>query len=383
MPDEEREFNQEQYDRLLASVADKNGCKTWNEWRKENPDIEIKLKGANLQRVFLDFANLQKADLSEANLQKASLSTDLRKADLTGANLVGADFSGAGLQEAIMAFSNLYGADLAFTDITSANFSGTIYSKALRLPHSANSMFLRLLNCWHTGELVKLVIYVTLLISFLLTPYFAGYRLKPCSSLFCGFMAFWPLLMVPFLAIYGWLFPLEKAIKETPDYLPKFSRLATIIMFPTKWRGAVVENIGVCSPLDLRYIKDQSYLEEMTEGARTWWKKFWMFLWGISSGYGDNIWLWILWSVILAFSFGAAYSLGGTEIVKLGEEAGRSPNWYTPFYFSIVTFTTLGFGDVTPTTLAGEILVTAEVILGYVMLGGLISIFANKLARRA
>jgi len=47
MPDKEREFNQEQYDRLLASVADKNGCKTWNEWRMQNPEIRIHLQGAN------------------------------------------------------------------------------------------------------------------------------------------------------------------------------------------------------------------------------------------------------------------------------------------------------------------------------------------------
>jgi hypothetical protein len=59
------------------------------------------------------------------------------------------------------------------------------------------------------------------------------------------------------------------------------------------------------------------------------------------------------------------------------------PNVFTPFYYSIVTFTTLGFGDVTPTNFWGEFWVTLEVILGYVMLGGLISIFANKIARRS
>ena len=48
-----------------------------------------------------------------------------------------------------------------------------------------------------------------------------------------------------------------------------------------------------------------------------------------------------------------------------------------------MTFTTLGFGDVTPKTLLAEIIVGAEVFIGYIMLGGLISIFANKLARRA
>ena len=61
-----------------------------------------------------------------------------------------------------------------------------------------------------------------------------------------------------------------------------------------------------------------------------------------------------------------------------------TPNsWYTPFYYSIVTYTTLGFGDVTPRTVGGMVVVTIEVILGYVTLGLLISILANKVARRA
>jgi hypothetical protein len=63
--------------------------------------------------------------------------------------------------------------------------------------------------------------------------------------------------------------------------------------------------------------------------------------------------------------------------------ASRVPTLFTPYYFSIVTFTTLGFGDVTPLNLAGEIWLALEVILGYIMLGGLISILANKLARRS
>jgi len=48
------------------------------------------------------------------------------------------------------------------------------------------------------------------------------------------------------------------------------------------------------------------------------------------------------------------------------------------------TFTTLGFGDITPNihSWRAQVIVTFEVVVGYVMLGGLISIFANILARR-
>jgi hypothetical protein len=52
-------------------------------------------------------------------------------------------------------------------------------------------------------------------------------------------------------------------------------------------------------------------------------------------------------------------------------------------YYSAVTFTTLGFGDIVPKIPILQIIVMLEVILGYIMLGGLISILANKLARRS
>ena len=57
-------------------------------------------------------------------------------------------------------------------------------------------------------------------------------------------------------------------------------------------------------------------------------------------------------------------------------------NFLTMFYYSVVTFTTLGFGDIIPKTSTAALCVTVEVILGYVMLGGLITIFASKLSRR-
>jgi Ion channel len=61
----------------------------------------------------------------------------------------------------------------------------------------------------------------------------------------------------------------------------------------------------------------------------------------------------------------------------------RCRTWFTPFYFSIVTYTTLGFGDVKPATLIGEIIVSTEVILGYTTLGLLLTVLAEKLARRS
>jgi len=84
--------------------------------------------------------------------------------------------------------------------------------------------------------------------------------------------------------------------------------------------------------------------------------------------------------------FGTVYTIAGTPGIAwftFGKNgADYSP--FAPFYYSIVTFTTLGFGDVTPKIVNGwtPLIVVFEVILGYIMLGGLISILANKIARR-
>jgi Ion channel len=48
-----------------------------------------------------------------------------------------------------------------------------------------------------------------------------------------------------------------------------------------------------------------------------------------------------------------------------------------------VTFTTLGFGDIAPKNLVGKLIVSLEVILGYAVLGLLISVLADKVVRRS
>lgn len=79
------------------------GVKTWNQWRKEHPDIRIDLRGANL-----DYANLSGADLRDANL--------------SGASLYGVNFSGAFLE-----YADLSGSDLLDADLSEANLFGAFF----------------------------------------------------------------------------------------------------------------------------------------------------------------------------------------------------------------------------------------------------------------
>ncbi len=84
----------------------------------------------------------------------------------------------------------------------------------------------------------------------------------------------------------------------------------------------------------------------------------------------------------MALAFAAIFFYGlGPESFHINSELPAA--FTTMIYYSVVTFTTLGFGDLTPATTTAAWWVMAEVILGYIMLGGLISILANKLARRS
>jgi hypothetical protein len=53
------------------------------------------------------------------------------------------------------------------------------------------------------------------------------------------------------------------------------------------------------------------------------------------------------------------------------------------FYYSVSTFFTFGLGEVNTKTVEAAWILVLMRIAGYFMLAGLISIFANRIARRA
>ena len=145
------------------------------------------------------------------------------------------------------------------------------------------------------------------------------------------------------------------------------------------------------NPFFKRYVADQQYIRAFNQANPVLAR-----LWRWSSDYGRSLALWTSWSILFVFLFTIAYRFPAPSWLLAGledfiphfhqatdEYSGEPLTFWGCFYFSVVTFTTLGFGDVVPDNTAARFLVTLEVIFGYVMLGGLISIFANKLASRS
>ena len=90
-----------------------------------------------------------------------------------------------------------------------------------------------------------------------------------------------------------------------------------------------------------------------------------------------------LYATILAMLYGFVYLADMTLGWEIMDYSNSAQTWFTPFYYSVVTYTTLGYGDVTANSLLGEILVISEVIVGYFTLGLLLAILANTIARRS
>lgn len=139
----------------------------------------------------------------------------------------------------------------------------------------------------------------------------------------------------------------------------------------------------------VRDARDQDYIDTLDQalsdlpaGALRSFERLLFRLWA-SIDHGRSllkVWLY-------AFSIATLYGLIYLADMILGwgimDYSNSAQTWFTPFYYSVVTYTTLGYGDVTAASMLGEILVISEVIVGYFTLGLLLAILANTIARRS
>ena len=142
-----------------------------------------------------------------------------------------------------------------------------------------------------------------------------------------------------------------------------------------QWIGADIRDINFAGAYKIRrFIIDQNYLKEFRDSSR--FSSFIYKMWWATSDCGRSVIRWSLWILLLIFFFALIYTYVAIDY-------GEHQTWFSSIYYSVVTITTLGYGDVLPASFIGQVVAIAEVISGYVMLGGLISIFSNKVARRA
>ncbi len=141
------------------------------------------------------------------------------------------------------------------------------------------------------------------------------------------------------------------------------------------WIGVNVTDVDFNGAyLVRRHLMDENYLHEFRRQNRFSALLYW--IWWATSDCGRSLLRWTAWVGVLIVVYGIAYLLVDIDF-------GEHETIFSPMYFSIVTLTTLGYGDAVPASLPGQLLAVSEAVFGYIGLGGLLSIFAQKMARRA
>lgn len=308
------------------------------------------LRGASLIYKDLSGANLAGADLRGADLSRANLT----KANLVGAKLEGAIFFGATLDQAELLKADLKGADLTESSARGAGFGGADLEGATFF----NS---KLAGASFTQSNLKKADFRTADLT--------GARLRECCMHETDLSR--SVLRGSDLKgsdVTGASFEGADLRESTLMWL----RGAT----DANWIDADIQNVDFCGAyLVRRQIVDQNYLHEFRRQSRMTEVVYW--IWWATSDCGRSFLRWGLWTAVLAFAFAGLYQFVEIDL------GGRPDNWMTNIYFSFVTLTTLGYGDIVPTSAPARIVALAEVVTGYVMLGGLLGIFGNKMARRA
>ena len=290
--------------------------------------IGADLRGADLAGRDLSNARLFKADLRGANLQQANLAgAELSAANLAGAVLDGAHCKRAGFGRANLEKASLFQADLEEASLTQANLKG------------AN---LHCVNLSH-GRLREADL--------------SGADLSEADLRYADMS----------------LSQIGKTNFSNADL--RHARLRMMRRFKkATWIGVDIRDINFAGAyLMRREIIDQNFIKEFRSYNTL--SRILYYPWMLTCDCGRSMFRWCCCIGILLLLFAYLYTLVGVDY-------GDYVTVLSPLYFSVVTMTTLGFGDALPSSLGGQILAMIEVSTGYIMLGGLLSIFSNKLARR-
>lgn len=299
---------------------------------------QLPLREQDLRGASLNGADLRDLDLSGCDLAGAQLfRADLRGANLQGAELAAANLEGAildevkaqraGFGQANLRGASLFLADLQEATLTQANLQGTN------------------LNCVNLGH------------ARLREADLSGADLSEADLRYADLS----------------LSNVHKTNFSNADL--RHARLRMMRQFKSAlWVGVDIRDINFAGAYLMRQeIIDQNFIKEFR--SYNWLSQVLYYPWMLTCDCGRSMFRWCCCIGVMLLVFAYLYTL--VEI-----DYGAYETALSPLYFSVVTMTTLGFGDVMPKTVGAQLVTMLEVSTGYIMLGGLLSIFSNKLARR-
>jgi hypothetical protein len=323
------------------------GTEAWNRWRLANPGVRPQLAGEDLSELDLSRANLSEADLSHAEMFDSKLEhTNLKMARLTGADLSGAKLKGAELYKADLAEASLIGADLESVYLAEANL------------RDADLRGVNLQGADLSGADLS-------------GANLAGANLGRAKLVRA--------------CITG------ASLCNTDVYNADVTDMTYGSYRSMRGHFYGIRGLGSCygNALFVRDARDQDYLDTLENriestppAAGRRWKRFWFAAWGLVD-YGRSLGRVFAFAFLIAMAFGMVYLFDRSFDWGLIDYPTSANSPLSPFYYSIVTYTKLGFGYMQPKHWIGEIILVSEGTLGYVTLGLLLSILANRVARRS
>ncbi len=339
-PKKERRFSQEQYDMLLR-CSEKEDMTEWNKWRLQNPKEDVLLEDADFSFFYLRKAHLNQG--TQYDKQTGKILKINNKVCLKGAN-----FESAKLEGAKLSWADLENANFRETRLDNARLRGARLKDAIAW--SAYFQWTNLIDAILEGANLQ-----------------GAYLEGACIS---------------------------GAHLEGADFHLAHVDSSTLI-----WACKVDRNTNF-SGVSLHSAQINPATKQLLEynirrmNWEDWYKHHRLLNWPVRcfwsfSDYGISTWRIIGCFFLLALGFAAIYANCACwwppGIVNNLDVEAHLPLWHyfllvilRPVYFSIVTMTTLGFGDMhaNATSIWGHVLLTFQVILGYVLLGALVTRFA-------
>jgi uncharacterized protein YjbI with pentapeptide repeats len=314
------------------------------DWARRRSLKGLNFAGADLRRSDLASADLQEAHLEAANLSYASLSwANLQGAHLRGARLRGCSFQGADLRGADLRNASLEDANLTDSDLIAADFTGACLDNAVMVSCRLQRAVMR-------GASLR------------------GANLRGA----------W-LRNVVWRDSQGLTW---SSVDVDGATLVNAHELAEIA-----YRGLKIhfQNQGQYDDEDraLRREKEASGQNALMKGqTRT---ALGILAWRVLADHGTRWYFAVLWLALLILGFSVAYCpnpWGWSGVVALQCDAAIDCGGFArALYFSVVTVTTLGFGDIHPANGWGVLCVVLEVLIGYFLLGVVVACVARKMAR--
>lgn len=339
--------------------------------------IPADLSEAYLYEADLSDADLLEADLSEANLQYADLSKAyLEKADLSEADLLEANLSEADLQGAEISGTSAYQSDMSDIDARGARF----------VPSPSEE-----------------VSYVDLEDAILENADLRGARFTNARLYQTDFTNAQINAKTTFDADTGaTIYERDRTLNSNFDDLTETNAEAGA------WVHRRLERLHEDNALSEsarefhirkqeaerrhhRWSADGFSLD--TESLNHWGRWIALTLSGGLTRHGESLWRVVVWSVVVIITAAVLYPLVGgfysdarERRIQLlpGDLAGpaeRVDIYWQSLYFSVITFSTIGYGDLAPRGVGSQVLVGLESLAGAVLVALFIFVLGRRTAR--